>query len=262
MKRVTAIERKINRKELLTKDELIFLYEIEAPIQGFGRGNDPRVAKIRETRNLKEDALIVLDCRLDQIATSEKEIRPDIKAYIGPLFPGIFKLHIENIFTRFPDQKVIKEKVEVDYGQSLEQMIAAGKYDWKNGDINEKNFPRKRSAKTALKNIFGKEKEKTEIEVIAVAFGETLTTKQIEDRLDALGLRPATLEELLALGAAKPDLQRKSWIVALGSDFVDSDGGRGVPCLNENSGRRELGLSWGFPGSQWGPDNRFLAVRK
>jgi hypothetical protein len=262
MKRVTAIAKKMENKEPLTRDELIFLYEIDSTIESFGYERDPRIEELRKQRDPKIDAPIVLECEPKQIATNEKEITTETKAYIGPLCRTALVNHIENIYVRFPDRKIHQEKVEVDYSKSLENMVADGKHDYKNVDINIKNFPRKRKAQTTLKEIFSKEQEKADLEVIAVDFNEAVTTEQAMKRLDELGLRPATIEELLALGAAKPDLQRKFWIVALGSSFVGSDGYRRVPFLRGRSDARGLDLYFGSPDWQWDGDSRFLAVRK
>ena len=45
MKFLTVIDKKVKAKEPLTKNEIIFLYEIDSPIEGFGYNNekDPRI---------------------------------------------------------------------------------------------------------------------------------------------------------------------------------------------------------------------------
>ncbi|MBR3133699.1 MAG: DUF4116 domain-containing protein [Clostridia bacterium] len=55
MKILTEIERKTNNNEELNEDELIFLYQLETDIEGFGWHEDPRVEEIIEKRNSKED---------------------------------------------------------------------------------------------------------------------------------------------------------------------------------------------------------------
>ena len=39
------------RAAKLTKDDLMFLYEIDAPIEGFGYQRDPRIEELRAYRN-------------------------------------------------------------------------------------------------------------------------------------------------------------------------------------------------------------------
>mgnify|MGYP001586072603 FL=1 len=94
MRQLTAIEKKTKSDKNLTKDDLIFLYEINKPIEGFGYERDPRIHELREKRNPKEDAPIVLDCQPEEIAWSQSQIGLATKSYIGPLFNGIFKTGI------------------------------------------------------------------------------------------------------------------------------------------------------------------------
>jgi len=59
MKTLTAIEKKTNRVETLAKNDLVFLYELNAPIEGFGYERDPRIAELRSQRNSEEDMPVV-----------------------------------------------------------------------------------------------------------------------------------------------------------------------------------------------------------
>lgn len=144
--------------------------------------------------------------------------------------------------------KLLPEKftLEVDYDKSLEEMIAAGRYDWKNSDITADRFP-----------VKGKGKKKAEVEL--VHFNRDISSEDAIAEMDKLGLRPATIEELLAFGAANPDIQRKFPIVALGS-VAEVSGSRFVAYLRRVWSERSLSLGWfAF---DWNPDCRFLAVRK
>ena len=137
--------------------------------------------------------------------------------------------------------------VSVDYGMSLAGMIVAGQYDWKNSDINAKNFP-----------VAGEGVVETKLELIHL--NKVASTDEVEAYLEKNGLRPATLAELLAFGAMFPEIQREFPVIALGSSWVDPDGNRDVPCLNWNGSERYLNLYW--DGSDWYEICRFLAVRK
>ena len=155
----------------------------------------------------------------------------------------------------------------VDWSRTLAEMIAAGRFDWKNDNIDEENFPLVRPSagptgpdlgpyRTAASN------GQSETRVELTHYGKLMTTKQIKTDLDRRGLRPATLAELLALGEKYPDLQRKFQIVALGSAWVGPLGAPYVPFLYGGSGRRELSLGWAGPAREWSDHYRFLAVRK
>jgi len=110
----------------LTKDDLIFLYEINSKIKNFGYQLDPRVQELRSERNPKEDALVVLECQPNEIAWNEKEITKNTKAYISPLFKDIFKTlaHLDHIYTSFPEGKIIYQEIEIG-GQTEQQLETA-----------------------------------------------------------------------------------------------------------------------------------------
>ncbi|MEI7741625.1 MAG: hypothetical protein WCJ29_03915 [bacterium] len=209
MKQVTAIERKINKKEQLSKDDLAFLYEIDEPIQGFGNNNDPRVSKLREMRNPKEDMLIVFnDCRPDQIATSEHEVKPDTRVYIGPLFPGIFKLNIEKIFTRFPEAKIRRSSLEIG-DKTKEEYISALKKagieitHWAKRLLDSKNFTTKKSTGSFIDRFRKKKSELETLDIVRLTvadlgFAQGATAKEIYERAETFNLEICPAEVGLA----------------------------------------------------------------
>jgi len=136
----------------------------------------------------------------------------------------------------------------LDYDMTLEQMIEAGNCYFVNEDITAERFPLNR-------------RESGEVELHIVHFGRDMTTKQVLAELDKQGLRPAELPELLALGVAHPDLQRKFQLVALGSEWQGPRCRVFYPIL-EGGGRRRLSLGWRDPINGWLDDCRFVAVSK
>ena len=115
MRWLTTIENRMNAGRNLTKDELIFLYEINGTIEGFGYQRDPRIAELRARRDPIEDAPVVLDCDPGEIAWNRHEVSTHTKAYIGPLFPGIFEEFsgLEHIYTSFPEGKITRDEVVI-----------------------------------------------------------------------------------------------------------------------------------------------------
>jgi hypothetical protein len=106
MKLLTKIENKTKKGENLNKDELLFIYEIDSKIEGFGYQRDPRIEEIISQRNPQEDAPIVFDCEPNLIAHGPKEINKNTKAYIGEFTPKVLKSFpksIEHIYTKFPE---------------------------------------------------------------------------------------------------------------------------------------------------------------
>ncbi len=139
--------------------------------------------------------------------------------------------------------------VEVDYGLPLDEAIAAGKYDTVDNTITAENFPSDKKSK----ETFG---------ITLFDFKKGMTTDEVLAEFDKLGLRPATLPELLALGAAHPELQREFLIMALGSIWQGADGSNNVSILGGGGNKRNLGLTWFKRDDIWESRLHFAAVRK
>lgn len=133
MKRLTRIESEMivgkfdtkeNKDEL--RNDLLFLYEINASIEGFGYGKDPRIVELIKDRKIEEDMLIIFECTIEEIANVPGEINENTKAYVGQLEPGIFQKFpetLEHIYTSFPSKKKRRESIEIEY-KSKEQLIS------------------------------------------------------------------------------------------------------------------------------------------
>jgi hypothetical protein len=145
---------------------------------------------------------------------------------------------------------IAKASVAIDYGTSLQDMIAAGRYDWVNSDITPKRFP---IVGTGI----------VEFEPKVFHFDRYISS---EDAVAAIVAdnkqnpwEPAKIEALLAYAAKNPDEQRQYPIIGLGS-VARVDGDRSVPCLGLDVAGRGLNLLWWD--YDWEDFCRFLAVRK
>ncbi|MCL4415301.1 MAG: hypothetical protein M1450_01945 [Patescibacteria group bacterium] len=130
MRRLTEIDNKVKAGVMLGKDDLVFLYELNSPIEGFGNENlgvssDPRIEELRGTRNSEQDMLTIFDCEPSQIAKSVREINEHTTAYVGKLEPGIFnqlqRYNIEHVYTSFPEGKIRFDTVTIG-GKNLSQL--------------------------------------------------------------------------------------------------------------------------------------------
>ena len=146
-----------------------------------------------------------------------------------------------------PSFNIANYDVQVDYDLTVAKAVKAGKYDWSNSDITAEHFPTKRSGKAT-------------VTLELVHFDKTMSSDNVLAELDAQGLRPAELRELLALGAAYPELQREFPIIELESVWQNPDGDRNVAYLFRNGSKRSLDLHWFDIG--WDENCRFAAVRK
>jgi len=138
----------------------------------------------------------------------------------------------------------------VDYDMSLDEMIVAGNYDWKNDDLNAKRFP-----------IIGK--GKVEFEDTIFHLDRNISSEDAVKEIIAADPKnpwePGKTENILAYGAKNPEEQRKFPIVGLGS-VGEVFGDRYVPGLGRDGSKRRLYLLWW--GDDWNANFRFLAVRK
>jgi len=92
-----------------------------------------------------------------------------------------------------------------------------------------------------------------------IHFDKDMSTDDVLHELKSCGLRPATLDELLAYAWKYPDAQKQFLIVALGVSCY-WNAYRRSPCIHWNGEERVLSLCWLECG--WDDDVRFLAVRK
>lgn len=256
MKALTSIERKIANKLELSSSELKFLYEIDSPIEGFGYQRDPRIKESRNGRNPIEDAPIVFECRPDQIARSKDEIRSDTKAYIGPLFPGIFdKLrHIEYIFTSFPEGKIERQTVAI--GGKISKELQE--------ELKNKGFEISQYAQFLMdsKDFITQARPSPlttiKLTVKDLGFIANATTDQIYEKAKLLGLDlcPAEVGPHLRLYDTKqPD---DNWYYIAMKQIADVNGRPGVFVLGRHAGGLWLDDSRARPTREWYPDLGFV----
>jgi len=197
------------------------------------------------------------DAELAKLGLTKKELQD---LFESPKWADAVQRHIE--FIRFIGElarptavapapvttaATTKFDLEVDYDQPIEDARKAGVYDWENSDITSNNFPTIR-------------KGKAKIVLHLIHLNREVNSEPTIAELDKIGLRPAETHELLALGAAHPELQRQFPIIALGSVWQVRPGYRRVPFLSRHVSKRRLLLSWFDFG--WLADCRFAAVPK
>lgn len=129
--------------------------------------------------------------------------------------------------------KVFSYHIEVNRDRALATMIEDGRYDFVSchENITERHFPIERSGRA-----------ETDIEVIR--YGRKMRRSHVDEDLGDRGLRSAKIEELLALGAAKPDLQRDFPIAALGTVWHSAPSLAHCPILTQIESKRILTTTW------------------
>lgn len=185
-KALTALKLKIKKGEQLTKDDLVFLYEINSRIEDFGVNDARHIAEFCKQRNPEEDAPVIFGCEPGQIARKPEDITTDTKAYVGKLVPGIFnKLGaIKYIYSSFHGGNIRKEFLTIggtnskELQRNLEQ--AGFKISGYVRDIlNEKNFETLKNTETV---------ELVRLTVKDLGFDQGATLEEIYRKAEELGL--------------------------------------------------------------------------
>ncbi|MBP6881847.1 MAG: hypothetical protein KBC35_04445 [Candidatus Pacebacteria bacterium] len=258
MRILTSLEHKKEKEEPFTKDDLVFLYEINSTIEGFGYQKDPRIGELRKDRNTEEDMLTIFDYIKDQVAHIPNEITEGTKAYIGQLEPGIFEKlpeTLEHVYTSFPGNKIKRESVRIG-GMSKEQLISV---------MDAVGIYRSHREKSMMENpdfITGTSREEAKLVRLTVAdlgFKTSATTDQIYERAQALGLElcPPDTGPHYRLQYKDQPLYKGS--VCIGMKPITSS--LGIPCvfdLVHTSYGLELSSDIVKPGTTWDPAYKFV----
>jgi len=255
MKLLTEIEKKTQAKQQLTKDELVFLYEMDNSIEGFGYQRDPRIAEVRQTRNIEEDAAIVFECSSDQIAKNTAAVNENTKAYIGKWNMDVFQTlknhpNITHLYESFPDKKIFLQTLETD--PEINSSEKAEKA------IKDKNIFLSDYGKDMLfKTEFSQTKEKYDLVRFTVAqlgFSKGATTDEIYQKAEELGLELCPAEVGPQLRLQYPG---KEYMVVAMKQITGRHGDPGVFDLSSGGGL-ELGGSNARPGGWWGDEDQFF----
>lgn len=257
MKLLTAIERKTTNKEPLTKSDLVFLYEINSKIEGFGYERDPRVEELRSRRNPKEDAPVVFECQPNEIAWSQDEVTKNTKAYVGPLFKDIFKTfaHVEHVYTSFPEGKITRQSLEIG-GQTASELEEV---------LERAGFKISDYARSMLKSKeFTTENQKEQNDLVRLTVdalfndGRVHTTDEVFSKAKDFGLElcPAEVGPHLRLNYRDQPLDE--WIYVAMKQITASGGDPDVFNVVRNGDGSWLGRSWAGPGEEWHPEDEFV----
>jgi len=272
MKYVTRLIKKNEKGEPFTKDDLVFLYEIDSPIEGFGYQKDPRVAELRAHRNLEEDMPIIFECAKDEIARTPDDINENTKAYVGEWNPAVLQTirqfpNIKHLYESFPEKKIFKQNLETDPNinspEKAEKAIMAKNMNLFGGkDI---------LYKTKFSHE-GKTYELVRFTVEQLGFPKGATTTEIigtKDDLDENGHRaPFTSGAMTKFGLelcpaeVGPHLRLQyfggEWMMIAMKQIAGRGGGPGVFSLGRGGRRLELHADYAESAKRWDSDNGFV----
>lgn len=212
-------------------------------------------------RSLEEDMLTVFGCSREQIAKRASEIRPDTKAYVGPLEKGIFDRlqSVEHVYTSFPEGKIIRETVEIG-GKTREQL----EQELKQAGINISSY-----AEDMLHSRdFTTLKESQVLHTIRLRVRDlglegTPTINQVYARAGEFDLDPCPAEAGVYQRLKDIGQPLGEWYLMAMKQIADRDGDPSVFYLERGGDGLWLGGDWAGPDAGWDPGLEFVfSLRK
>jgi len=262
VKRLAALVKKQEIREQLTKNDLVFLYELDTPIEAVGPlgMKDPRIEELRETRDTNADLSILFDCAPEDIARSVSEISKRTKAYIGKLEPSMFDLlprTVEYVYTEFPEGRIRFRTIEL--GTGISDGVSFKKTLEEQGMKMMNSYVVEMLERPDFK-VVGKHEniELVEMSVATLGFKKGARYDKICKRAIELGLQlcPAEVGPQLRLQYQN---QPKSETLHIAMRAIR------VPYLGANIltvyGGLWLGLDDGTLAAKWGPGARIVFLR-
>ncbi len=258
MKRMTELMKKHEKSEPLTKADLVFLYEIDTKIEGFGYDRDPRIVELRENRNTEEDLLTIFECTKADFAHHVSEITDHTKAYVGTIEKDLFKklpITCEQVYTTFPEGKIERRTLAIG-GKTPETHIA---------DLETANIYISDYAKDMLQNkteyistITPETHHLVALTVADLGFSNGATTTEIFTKAQELGLSLCPHDVGPALCHSYTDQPLGEWGRIAMKPITDRDGRPDVFRLGRDVGGLWLGSGRAEPDDIWSSDDRFV----
>ena len=265
MLQLSTIEDKVTTGEALDRVDLIFLYEIDSPIEWFGYGKDSRIKTIRRERNVQADMLTIFDCTEAEIARNQGEVNESTKAYVGPLYDGIFKqlAHLENIYTQFPEKKIRSLEYAVG-GMDAERLISAIE-DTPEAPGAERKMQISPYSGSMLRNetefiptTESKQMRFVRLTVADLGFPNGATFQQIIDKALELGLEYCPPDAGPHLRLHLTNQPMNEWLTMGMEPITGSDRYPSVFDVERNDDGAWLNYDWARPGHPWFADDTFV----
>ncbi|MFA6973914.1 MAG: hypothetical protein WC238_04235 [Parcubacteria group bacterium] len=256
MKEMTKLIKKQEKGEAFTKEELMFLYEIDSQIEYFGYDPDPRIKELRGQRNSKEDMLIVFDCLREQVAENVNEINESTRAYLGIWSMEIFQKirnypNIQHLWESFPDKKIFMQTLETNPAVNSSESVEKA--------LQTKNMYLSDWGKDILyKTEFSQEKQDYELvrfTVSQLGFANGATTDEIYKKAEDLGLELCPAEVGPHLRLQYPG---KEWMLIAMKQITDRNGYPAVFNLRTDGGQLALLGYDAKPDRRWDAAHKFV----
>lgn len=261
MRHLLTLSEKGKRNEQLTRDELLFIYEINEPIQCFDGGRDPLIKELRDARDANADLPVLFECAPEDIAHSVSEITSTTRAYVGKLEKGIFDTlpdTVEHIYTKFPEERVKFRGIEL--GTGIKDGHAFQKAIESQG-MQVSEYAAKVLGSPDFKIVAGERSvDVVEVSVASLGFNTSARYDKICARAQELGLEPCPAEVGPQLRLQYRDQPSGGYLIIAMDTITLPDGDPHVFVVFRGGGLW-LGADVSGPGDGWLPDCRFVFLR-
>ncbi len=278
MKQLLLLIEKQEKEMTLTRDDLLFLYEVNSMIEGFGHDKDPRIEELKGKRNRQEDVQSLCNCTPEYIAYDFIDIIESTQVFCEDDGTKI-------TFFDFREEKN-KEKLPqlLDLAKSIKASGSPARPDMAFGGIVSCAITQEQSkSRTTLEKSFEDADGGTppyiwpewknapftqpaslSFEAVVLSYNSDPTIRKSSDKIladmDKLGLRPLTLEEMTIAGISYPTFTKTDNRYFVGLTKYALGGDSYVPSLCLSGDERRLG--WCRWDDEWDGEGRFLCVRK
>ena len=206
MIRMTALMQKQKSGDPFTRDDLRFLYELDAPIEGFGYDQDSRVDDLRHMRIRREDMAVICGCTMEDLESKEQFVLKD------PWDDDVLKKaresfkEIDAAYESEDKRNVILRREDLHRYFKIPESELERYWQTITYAKDETDLHNEYVAKIFdLRDVIDKAEKRSHRPI------NTISTREIWDVLDEAGYRPATLEELetFCLEHWKPEEDRR-----------------------------------------------------
>jgi hypothetical protein len=154
---------------------------------------------LRESRNLKDDAAVILGVAPQEIAWSREELTAKTKVYIGKLYADFFTENpkLEKIYTSFPESEVVKSTLVLN-AKSPEMLVRdlllsnTVVYEGARRMILSPEFSQQKQPLAGMKRfligLFGQTVPVVKLRISDLGFQGSATTEEVFSRAKTLGL--------------------------------------------------------------------------
>ena len=279
--RLLVLQDTIDAQRALTRDDLLFLYEVNEPIQGFDKAREPRIDELLETRDRKADIITMANCAPEHLTTSFTELSQNTEVFCEDTGSKLTLVDFREAKyqSKLPQLLELAQKLKETGSLAVPDLSFEGgivPITYTHETIRDRDtaFNHFENADGHSPSYIWPEWRKNmdtwnlpqdgRLDIVVFSYNNDQNIRESSDRIvadvDSVGFRPLTLEEMTIAGIIEPKFTKTPDKYFVGLTSYSRGGRSYVPNLWQNGDERWLSRSWW--GSAWNGNDRFLCVRK